>query len=96
MNSNFLNLYEKETNYIANIKTLIHYFDELRAQPDFSFLMNYPFEEYYNALQSILGVENGLKEGLDDINGTFPKVSGVGNTILKYVCYFMKNNLKTS
>ncbi|KAL7720398.1 Rho-GAP domain-containing protein [Entamoeba marina] len=83
-NSTFLNLHEKQIHYIENIETLLYYFDELRAQPNFQFLNEYPYKEYYESIRCILDVEKVFKRGLDDINGTFPKVAGVGQVVSKY------------
>ncbi|ELP87323.1 hypothetical protein EIN_095800 [Entamoeba invadens IP1] len=83
-NSAFLNLCDKQNHYVDNIKTLVYYFDELRAQPQFSLLNEYPYKDYNITLNAILDIESGLKNGLTDVNGTFPKVSGVGEVVLKY------------
>ncbi|EDR23472.1 hypothetical protein EDI_096040 [Entamoeba dispar SAW760] len=83
-NSSFLNLHEKQNHYVENIETLIYYLDELRAQPKFKILGEYPYKNYYNSLTTILNLERQFKNGLNDIYGTFPKVSGVGEVVKKY------------
>ena len=58
----------------------------MRAQPKFAFLAEYPFQDYYTALCDVLTVERHFLEALDDIMGTFPKITGVGPAVEEYVC----------
>lgn len=84
-NTSFLNLHEKEIKYVENIQKLLYYLDEMKAQPKFSFLNEYPYKDYYVTLTKVLKHEITFKNALDDIYGTYPKVTGVGEAVKKYL-----------